>query len=455
MYKLRPYQEEAVKAGVEFMNSNLNEGAIIVAPTASGKSLIIANIARQLDGNILILQPSKELLEQNYEKMLAYGETDIGIYSASMGRKDIGKITFATVGSIYKKKELFNDFSHLLIDEAQLTNAKFGMYKQMIDFFGGKVIGLTATPYRMHSYRDMNSGMLSVVAKFLNRTRPKLFKKIIHLTQISDLYEQGFLCPVEYSIYQGYDRSQIKLNSTGLGFDEKSLKIYNESVEIVEVVKRCIEKENSKHILVFLSSVAEAESLRDRLNLIGISSGTISAETPKKERAEILRQFKEGEIKVVSNCQTMTVGYDFPELDCCILARPTQSIALFQQMIGRVLRIAPDKKIARVIDLCGNVNKFGRIETFSIIFVNGLPRLKSNSSFLTGFDFFNNIDLENTDYKNKVEVEYSKGDIIPFGKFKGTHVTKLPSYYLDWALNAFDDGKIKQMLLNEKNRRLN
>src|SRR4030065_680446 len=115
-YELRDYQKESVEKGINFLLGKSQKNSVIVAPTGSGKSLIIANIAKALDGNTIIFQPSKELLEQNYEKYTSYGET-ADIYSASAGQKTIGKITFATIGSVVNKPELFNEFQYCIVDE--------------------------------------------------------------------------------------------------------------------------------------------------------------------------------------------------------------------------------------------------------------------------------------------------------------------------------------------------
>ena len=242
MFVLRNYQKEAVAKGIAFLKSSEQGGAIIVAPCGSGKSLIISAIAKELEGNTLVLQPSKELVEQNVAKAEAMGISDIKIFSASCGQKEIGRLTYATVGSIINKKELFDNFQHLIIDETDLANAKGGMLNDMIEYFGGKVLGLTATPFRLHAYNDFKTGQLSVVAKFLHRTRPRLFNKIIHITQIQELYEQGYLCPIEYQIDQDYEYWKIKLNSTGRDYDEQSLFDYNQQFNIIEKVVRVVEE---------------------------------------------------------------------------------------------------------------------------------------------------------------------------------------------------------------------
>ena len=455
MYQLRNYQQEAVAKGISFLKGSEQGGAIIVAPTAAGKSLYIASIANALDGKTLVLQPSQEILISNYEKMITYvDESEIGVFSASCNRKDISRITFATIGSIINKKELFDDFQHLIIDECHAVNAKGGMYEELINYLGGKCLGMTATPYRLYAYNDFKTGQLSVVAKFLHRTRPRLFNKIIHITQIQDLYNQGFLCPIEYKLSSDYNHSEIKLNSTGMDFDENSLLAYNETHSVIQKVSKIVQEESAKHLLVFMSSVEEATRLAQNLKAGGILGAIISAKTPKKERADILKQFKEGKIRVVTNFGTLTTGYDFPELDCVILGRPTQSVALYYQMVGRGIRIAPGKEKTKIIDICGNVKRFGKIENFEIVEeIPNLHRLRSDTSYLTGFDFYHNQDIESTGYSGLREVEWAGHDnIVQFGKHKGLHIAKVPNDYLNWCVENLT-GKWQKNFQKEKERR--
>lgn len=453
-YTLRNYQEDSVKAGIDFFNSNAKHGALIVAPTASGKALLIANICKQIKGKTIILQPSLEILEQNLEKAHSFGIKDIGVYSASAGRKDFGNIVFATIGTIIKKKELFHDFENLIADEAHLINAKGGQYKELIDHFGGKILGLTATPFRMHSVAD-RFGNRAVIAKMLTRTRPRIFKEIINITQIQQLYKDGFLCPVKYRRLKTYDYRKIKLNSTGMDFDKDSLEKYNKTQNIINIVAYEIKNNNSKHFLVFTTSVVEAESLSLKLNEYKICSATISAKTPKKERAELLEKFKSGEIKVITNVGTMTTGYDFPSLDCCILSRPTQSIALYMQMVGRVMRISTNKEFSTVIDVCGNVDRFGKIETFEMVKTSaGLDRMKSNVNFLTGYDFIGERDLELINYKGFKESKWEDNCVImQWGAHKNKYISKVPTAYLQWCVKTFNNGAWKDKFKKELIRR--
>ena len=135
MYKLRDYQQKASDAAVSFFNNKAKKtNAIMVLPTGSGKSLIIADIAARLDGHTLVFQPSKEIpYEQSFLKFCSYGILDCSIYSASFNSKEISRITFATIGSVKNHPELFTHFKNIIVDECHLVNPKEGMYKDFFD----------------------------------------------------------------------------------------------------------------------------------------------------------------------------------------------------------------------------------------------------------------------------------------------------------------------------------
>ncbi|MGN1217133.1 MAG: DEAD/DEAH box helicase, partial [Phocaeicola sp.] len=131
-YELRDYQKEASDAAVNFfLDDSKKYNALLVCPTGSGKSLIIANIANRLNSDILVFCPSKEILEQNYEKAKSYG-IECSMYSASVGQKEISRVTFCTIGSVRNYSELFRHFKYVLIDEAHLVNPKKGMYNDFL-----------------------------------------------------------------------------------------------------------------------------------------------------------------------------------------------------------------------------------------------------------------------------------------------------------------------------------
>lgn len=363
MYQLRDYQQEASNSAVNTLTSKKGKNGILVCPTGAGKSLIIADIASKVDKPLLVLQPSKEILEQNYAKYLSYGTKDASLYSASVGSKEISRVTFATIGSIMSKLDDFKHFKYVLIDECHLVQPKGGMYKTFIDDTDRVVIGLTATPYRL--YQD---GFGGSQLKFITRTRPRVFTDVLFHVQISDLLIKGFLAKLNYYDLTCMDLSRVRSNSTGSDYDDESLQReyqrsgYMERLE--STVKRLLRPKNGiarKGILVFTRRVEEARMLTERIE----SSAIVSAETPKKERENILSRFKGGEIKVVVNAQTLTTGFDYPELDTVVMARPTKSLSLWYQCVGRAIRPSKDKE-GWVVDLCGNIKRFGKVEDLKL-----------------------------------------------------------------------------------------
>ena len=334
----------------------------------SGKSLIIADIASRLNGYVLVFQPSKEILEQNYRKLCSYGVLDCSVYSASMGRKDVSRITFATIGSVKNHPELFQHFQYIIIDECHLVNPKEGMYRDFLSMLRCKVLGLTATPYRLSSSRDFGT-----MLKFITRTRPCVFSEVIYQVQISTLLDMGYLAKLKYFELPPpcWNESRLKRNTTGADYTDKSVIQEYERTDLygwlVQIVNRLLHNRKTgirrKGILVFTRFLKEAEQLTRSIPGTAIVSG----DTPKETRETILRQFKAGEIPVVANVGVLTTGFDYPELDTIVMARPTMSLALWYQIVGRAIRPHPSKECGWIVDLCGNVNRFGEVKDLRLI----------------------------------------------------------------------------------------
>lgn len=358
----RPYQSEAIKAAVEFFRSDDKFNAFEILPTGSGKSVVIANIAKELPGKTIVFQPSKEILEQNYMKFCSYGFR-AGIYSASAGSKVIDKITFATIGSVNKKKHLFRDVKHIIIDECHLVNAEDGMYRDFIKSLpGAKVLGLTATPYRL------TNGFDGAMLVFLNRTTPRIFTKVLYYIQNDVLFNAGHLAPLEYFSRDIVDRTQLKMNAAGTDFTDASLREYYRQINMPQkTVNEALEiLSKRRNVLVFSSLISEANEVKKGIP----GSEVLTGDTDTKVRERILTQFKKGIIRCVINVGVLTTGFDYPELEAVLIARSTMSLALYYQIVGRVMRpfTYPDgtRKKGWVIDLGGNVNFFGKIETMQI-----------------------------------------------------------------------------------------
>lgn len=329
-------------------------------PTGAGKSLIIASIVQALREPCLIFQPSKEILEQNYEKLQAYGFRP-SIFSASARRREIGDITLATIGSVVKRTDQFSGFRYVIIDECHLVNSKGGMYASFLSSLSdARILGLTATPFRLTT-----DGYGGSILKFLTRTRPRVFHQLVYYVDTGTLFRAGYLAKLEYHAVKGMDRSQLKLNTTGADYTDESVQKHFSDIgfedKLERVVRRLLEI-GRKNALVFTRFVKESQYLSERIP----GAAIVTAETPKAERESIIARFRDGTIRVVCNVGVLTTGFDYPELETVVLARPTMSLGLYYQMTGRCVRPHPAKPFAMVVDMAGLQEQFGKIEDLVI-----------------------------------------------------------------------------------------
>lgn len=371
--QLRPYQQEAANAAVKFFKDlTRKHNALIVAATGAGKTLIIAETAKRLNSKILVFCPTKELIEQDYEKAVMYG-LDCACYSASVGKKDIAQVTFATIGSVRNDVKLFADFDYIMIDEAHGVNPKKGVYKRFLSLMKKKVVGLTATPYRLESHPQMDwrtkqiTGRGTSELKMLTSYRNATFSEIIYNVETSSLVKSGYLEDIRYIDLtpSDYNTSSIPLNFSGSDFDEKALNryetAYGKKKRTVEWLRRIMYPKDGNPrngILVFVRFVDEAQEIAAMMD----GAAWISGDMGKKERENIIRRFKDGEIKVLVNANILAVGFDYPALDTVVMATPTMSLARYTQIVGRAIRKSPNKGESWFIDLCGNYKRFGRTD---------------------------------------------------------------------------------------------
>lgn len=365
MYELRTYQQEAVDKGLLVLESRSIRKELLVLPTAAGKSIIIAKIVQELEGPVVILQPSKELLVQNYEKFCNVGG-EATIYSASVGQKVISKTIFATIGSIKKEVKALKNLGvkHVIIDECHigvLSESQLRVFLKELDV--RNLLGLTATPL------VLSSSMGGAELKILTKMKGKLFTQIAYVSQIKDMIANDFWAPLKYKVVK-QNQDRLKVNTSGSDFTEESLQEFYEennlAQQITEYIGKCREVKR-KSILVFVPTIQEAESLAQSIP----NSEAVSSKTLPKERDRIIREFKQGKINTVFNVGILTTGFDHPELDTIILARSTMSFTLYYQMIGRGVRIHPDKKDTIIIDLSENCNRFGKVENYTVDHVDG------------------------------------------------------------------------------------
>lgn len=382
-FTMRDYQREAVDKAVAYLKQPRQRNGILILPTGSGKSIVIANIIRELGAPTLVFQPNKEILEQNHAKLCSYGYR-AGIYSASAGTKKLGDITFATVGSVVKKPHLLERFQYVLVDECHSVNAKGGMYEEVITTMGVRVLGLTATPYRLGRETD-EKGMTRSVLKFLTRTRPRVFEDVVYYVQNGDLFARGYLAKLVYHSVKVINRGALQRNSTGADYTDESVReqyrISGFDRKLVQVVNRLFEI-GRRNVLVFTRFVEEARSVAAQVP----GAAVVTAETPTAERDRIINGFRSGRIRCVCNVGILTTGFDYPELEAVVMARPTMSLALWYQIVGRGIRPHPQKEHTMVIDMGGNLEQFGRVEDLELSDEGGW-HIRSNGKQLTNVPF--------------------------------------------------------------------
>jgi DNA repair protein RadD len=444
MFKLRPYQQRGVDEALAYINDRADlSKAIEIAPTGAGKSLYIAAIANEVDFPIIVLQPSKELLKQNYDKYISYGN-EASIYSASAKKRELGHVTFATIGSIIKEVEQIKTMGVklVLIDEAHLQTKHSSLTAKFIKGIGvTKVIGFTATPI------ELRASMYGAFLMMITDSRKNIFNKIIHVTQIKEVVEQNYWAKIKYEEYK-VDKKDLVLNSTGADYTENSLRKFFQANNLHEKVLAQVERlraQGRKSILLFMPSIHEAEAICKIID----GCYAVSSNTPQTERDEIVTKFKNKEIDVVANVNILSVGFDHPELDAIIMLRPTQSFAIYYQQAGRGVRPHPNKKDLLIIDLSGNIKEFGTLENISFerkddswVMLSGNRRLTNKKIVPT---LSNTID--NTYFEDLFKPKPMK---IWFGKHNGKLVKDIPVDYLKWLMNGMIPPYSEKMKLFRK-----
>lgn len=447
--KLRDNQILPVQKGVEFFKQKKSVPSIIVAPTAFGKSIVIAAIAKEVGERLVIIQPSKELLEQNYNKFIALGG-EASIYSASMNEKEIGSITYATIGSIAKVAYKFNELgiSKVIIDECdRFPREPGGMLRKFLTSAKiTHVLGLTATPLKLQTNMG-DDGPFSKLVMLTSRSKKgNFFKNIIHVAQIKEMVELGFWSPLKYESYD-FDTGELVYNTTGAEYTDDSIKKAYKNQNIAgKIIKKVAELTDRKSILVAVPTILEAKDLAGRIP----NSAPLHSKMNTKERNTIIDDFKNGRLRVILQVDILTVGFDFPQMDCIITGRPTSSLSWWYQFVGRVTRIHTDKSNGLVVDFVGSVPKFGKVEDLYFKYETPMWKLYGETQkLLTGIPL-SEIGLHIEGKQSPHEIAANKEPIIfPFGKHRGEEVRKTPKWYRNWMLENFEFGKIYNDIKNE------
>jgi len=332
-----------------------DDPAVLVLPTGAGKSLVIAELARLARYPILVLAHVKELVEQNHAKYQAYG-FEAGIFAAGLGKKQHSyPVTFASVQSLSRNLERFTGYySLLIVDEChRISQHDQSQYQSVINHLKQqnpklKLLGLTATPYRLTSgwiYQQHYHG-------YVRTNQPEPFKKCI--------YE----LPLRYLIKRGYLTQPVLIDAPAARYQFDELpQVYNEAQldqflgryprvtqAICEQVKQLAS--NRRGVMLFAASVKHATEIASYLP--EKQTAVITGETPGKLRDSLIDKFKQQQLKYLVNVSVLTTGFDAPHVDFIAILRRTESVSLYQQIVGRGLRLFPDKADCLVVDYAGN-----------------------------------------------------------------------------------------------------
>jgi DNA repair protein RadD len=358
---LRDYQQRTIDQLYAWFSAGNAGNPCLVLPTGSGKSHIVAALCKDALQNwpetrVLMLTHVKELIEQNAEKMrLHWPAAPMGIYSAGIGKRDIGEpITFAGIQSVRTKAEMLGHLDLVIIDECHLVNHKEeGGYRKLLADLKAinpalRVVGLTATPYRL------GHGLIT--------DKPALFDALLEPVSIEELVFKGYLSTLRSKVTSAkLDTSGVK--KRGGEFIESELQAAVDTDDNNQrVVQEVIDLAGDRKAwLVFCTGVQHAEHVAEVLRQHGVAAQCVTGETPKAERKRMLNDFKAGKLRALTNANVLTTGFDYPDIDLIAMLRPTMSASLYVQMAGRGMRVKSHTDHCLVLDFAGVVEMHGPI----------------------------------------------------------------------------------------------
>jgi DNA repair protein RadD len=360
--QLRPYQRAAIDAIYDYFAVATGH-PLLVLPTASGKSLVAAAFIQEVlaqwpDERIIILTHVRELITQNFSELIRlWPEAPAGVYSAGLNRRDVqAQILFAGIQSVHRKAYAIQRADLVLVDEAHLiprsANTTYRRFLGDLTRINPqlKIIGLTATPYRL------DSGML--------HTGPDaLFDNIAFEVSVRELIDEGYLAP----LISKQTSTQLDVSGVGTRGGEFIAGQLEAAVDQDPITQAAVDEvvaygRDRRSWLLFCAGVDHARHVCDAVRARGFSCATIFGHTPKAERDRIIAAFKRGEIRALASMGVLTTGFNAPAVDLIAILRPTKSTGLYVQMAGRGTRLAPHKDNCLVLDFACNVARHGPID---------------------------------------------------------------------------------------------
>ena len=358
MYTLRTYQQQAVDRTLNYFRKR-RDPAVIVLPTGAGKSLVIAELAKIAIGRVLVLAHVKELVEQNHLKYESYG-LHAGIYSAGLNQKDSEqKVIFGSIQSVAKAKDaFFKDFTLVVIDECHRVGLEpDSQYAKVITQLKLNnpricILGLTATPYRLGLGWIYNYALRGE----LKTQEQRFFKHCIYDLPLEYMISNQYLTPpVQLDIpVTSYDFSELIEGGNAYTMAQLEEALHQQRRLTPLIIKNIIditENDQRQGVMIFSSTVKHAQEIMDHLPTG--QARLVVGTTELSERDQIVHDFKQKAFKYLVNVSVLTTGFDAAHVDVIAILRPTESISLYQQIVGRGLRLDTDKKDCLVLDYTG------------------------------------------------------------------------------------------------------
>lgn len=370
--QLRPYQAAAIQSLFDWWGAGRQgEWPCINLPTGAGKTVVFSALLQRLFAeypgvSALILAHRKELIEQAEEKLLrVWPAAPVGVYAAALDRREgWAPILIASRDTIARRLDDIGQRTFVIVDEAHTINQKEeGRYRAILAELKARypdlvVIGFTATPFRLGQGRIYGKG--------------KLFSDCAFKLGMADLIDQKHLAPLTARTGDQGEIDTDGVATTAGDFNEKQL-AERACVDVLVDAALADWKEKAldagRHASVFFCvSKLHATLVSEKLHALGIDCPAVFGDTPAGERAALLAGFARGDFPAIANVGILTEGWDCPRTDCIVLLRPTQSVALYVQMVGRGLRLSPatGKHDCLVLDYGGNIARLGPVDCADI-----------------------------------------------------------------------------------------
>lgn len=366
---LRDYQEESVQAIYDHFARDPSGDPLVVLPTGAGKSLVLAEfIRRSLDAwpdtRFLVATHVRELVQQNHDEFVRHWGSPLhpsGIYSAGLGRRDArAHVVFASIQSIWRRASDLGAFDLVIIDEAHLIPHRGqGMYRSYIEDLRAinprvRKVGLTATPFRLDG-------------GWLHKGNGRMFDAIAHEATLEELIHGGYLVP----LVARKTKAEVAVDGVTTVRGDFHRKQLEDAARAGDRVKAAIAEtvdagRDRRSWLLFCCGVDHANDVLEELRSHDIKADAVFGHTPRDERDRIVGRFRDGYLRALVNVSVLTTGFNAPRCDMMAMLRPTQSAALYVQMMGRGMRTFPGKDDCLVLDFGRNVERHGPINRIRV-----------------------------------------------------------------------------------------